>query len=240
MVGGTTGNSGGGGDAEPPYSPRSLGMFSQYAHNRWQVFSPKENRPVILYSNLEYDHWALVELNPDIERFCEQPLKIQIKLPVGLVTTTFDMWLRWKSGREEFREVKHESDLHDPSPGARAARQTAAQRRWCELNDKDYTIVTDKIIRSNSIYLSNCKMIVRHWSGVRAIDLTPYCEKVLLRLLNTGAWSLGDIKKCFANCDPLIITSAVFRLVYEKRLKAPLESEVLNLTTMLEVMDATT
>ena len=58
------------------YEPVLSRKSSHFGSNFWDCFSQKINRDVNFYSDLEYEHWILVETNPDIEYFCEQPLKI--------------------------------------------------------------------------------------------------------------------------------------------------------------------
>src|SRR5438270_9928843 len=79
---------------------------TRYGNNRWIAYSPRLQRRVILYSDLEYDHWVLMEATPSIKRFCEQPRRIRVQLPPGLVTTVFDMWILWETDRQEYRAVK--------------------------------------------------------------------------------------------------------------------------------------
>ncbi|MDQ1636984.1 MAG: hypothetical protein QOF62_323 [Pyrinomonadaceae bacterium] len=59
---------------------------SKFGNNRWIVFSIRLLRLIILYSDLEYDHWVLVESNSRIVLYCEQPLRVRVKLPSGFVT----------------------------------------------------------------------------------------------------------------------------------------------------------
>src|ERR1043165_479753 len=104
-----------------------------YGNNRWIVFSHKLKRKVILYSDLEYDHWVIVEATPSIKSFCEQPRRVRVQLPSGLVTTVFDMWILLDTGHQEYREVKYRRELLDATPGSRIYRQLQAQKKWCEL-----------------------------------------------------------------------------------------------------------
>jgi hypothetical protein len=164
-------------------TPVTVGPQSRYGNNRWEVYSPKLKRNVTLYSNLEYDHWVIIESNPKVAFFCEQPLKIQIRLPSGVtVTTIFDMWIKWNSGAEEFREVKFNEEIFSANPKSRVARQIEAQKRWCELKGINHVVATEEVIRANPIYLLNCKFIMRHLGSTRHLDLSPYSERIQVAL----------------------------------------------------------
>lgn len=216
-------------------SPVKSGPQTRYGNNRWEVYSRKLNRNVTLYSNLEYDHWVLVESNPEVVTFCEQPLKIRIQLSFGVVTTIFDMWIKWKSGLEEFREVKHLGDLQDSQQNSRVLRQIQAQKKWCELKNKKHSVVTEETIRANPNYLSNWKLILHHLGGVRNLDTSPYMEKIKFMLKDKGASSLGEIENVFSDMNSLVIKSAVFELIYKGELANDLESKPLDMKSMVGV-----
>jgi hypothetical protein len=207
--------------ALPSYkSPIRVGPQTQYGNNRWEVYSPKLKRNVTLYSNLEYDHWVLIEANPHIQTFCEQPLKIRIKLPLGDVTTIFDMWVRWKGGREEFREIKYKSDLNKTLANSRCIRQVEAQMRWCELQNKNYKVITDETIRANPTYLSNWKLILQHLAYVQDIDLKPYLHQIVLKLSLKGESTIVEIEKALPDIEPSLVRSSIFTLLHLGELSA--------------------
>jgi hypothetical protein len=62
------------------YTPLLMKRGSKYGSNYWEVYSPKVKRIIRLFSDLEYDHWVLVENNPSVTSFCEQPLRIACNL----------------------------------------------------------------------------------------------------------------------------------------------------------------
>lgn len=64
-------------------------------------WSPKLQREVRVGSRLEYLHWMLVEGTPEVLHFCEYYPAV----PLEAQEFVFDMWLRWKDGREVCREV---------------------------------------------------------------------------------------------------------------------------------------
>nr|WP_162306298.1 TnsA endonuclease N-terminal domain-containing protein [Brevibacillus laterosporus] len=122
---------------------------AKYGSNYWYVYSPKLNRMVHLFSNLEYDHWILIEANPQIITFCEQPKKVEWLIGEKLLHSIFDMWIERKDGSQSFIEIKYQIDLDPQNPRSeRSLRQTHLQRKWCEENNYDYLIQTEKEIRN--------------------------------------------------------------------------------------------
>jgi len=53
--------------AKPP--PRG-----KYWSNLWDVYSPKLNRDITLYSDLEYYTWVYIESDAKVIGFCPQPV----------------------------------------------------------------------------------------------------------------------------------------------------------------------
>lgn len=82
---------------------------TKYGNNYWVRNSYKIKRPVEFYSHLENDHHLFVMCDPDIVDFCEQPLKMEFEVDGDIRTSIIDMWVKYRDGREEFREIKYES-----------------------------------------------------------------------------------------------------------------------------------
>ncbi|MEC0232185.1 PDDEXK family nuclease [Paenibacillus alba] len=98
------------------YTPIPIKRSSRYGNNYWVSFSRKLNRNVRLFSDLEYDHLVIVETNPLITSFCEQPLRIHQQMDEGIVETIFDMWTLDRDGIETFVEVKYAQELDPRNP----------------------------------------------------------------------------------------------------------------------------
>ena len=140
------------------------GKSSHFGSNFWDFFSQKINRDVNFYSDLEYEHWILVETNPDIEYFCEQPLKILEEYEGEMHASIFDIWIQWKDGKEEFVEIKYEKDVREASfpkskRNKRIQIQLNIQEKWCKNNHINYRIVTEEEIRIQPL-LTNKKMLL--------------------------------------------------------------------------------
>ena len=140
------------------YTPINIKRSSKYGNNYWEVYSPKVKRNVRLFSDLEYENWILIETNPKIVSFCEQPLEIKDSIDGKSKKSIFDMWILYDDEREEFQEVKYQSELNDIN--SRSSKQVAFQKEWCVRNGYDYAVKTDVEIRKNKVYLDTLKQII--------------------------------------------------------------------------------
>lgn len=208
---------------------------SRYGNNRWVVFSPKLQRRVVLYSDLEYDHWVLVEGTPAIKSFCEQPRRVRVQLPSGPVTTIIDMWIFWETQVQEYREIKYRDEIEKAFPNSRIFRQIQAQKKWCDLAGVKHNVMTEDVIRSNPLFLSNWKFILSSLSCTQDVDLSAHIENVS-SLLVKSSMTLRGIENSFPTVDRSLIRASVFTLIHRGHLKAPLDVLPLNASTRIEVM----
>ncbi|WP_142830061.1 TnsA endonuclease N-terminal domain-containing protein [Planococcus soli] len=136
--------------------PYTTNFNSKYGSNRWIVWSYKINRSVFLYSSLEYDHWLIIENNPLIKHYCEQPLLIEtVNDNNKRITSIPDMYLCYTNGSEEIVEIKYKQDLETD----RVRKQLKVQKEWCKKNNLKHQLLTEEEIRKNPIYLSNLKIL---------------------------------------------------------------------------------
>lgn len=209
--------------------------LSRYGTNRWIVFSPKLRRTVILYNSLEYDHWVLVESEPAISSYCEQPRRIRMRLPSGVVTTVFNMWILWDSMLQEYRAVRCLKDLSRANGGSRISRELEAQKLWCQLEGVCHSVLTEETIRANLTYLENWKIILSHLAAAQNIDLRPQLNEIIAMLVSEGGRHLRQIEASFPNTDRLLTRAAIFFLLHSGRLRAPLDRVTLTASMPVEI-----
>ena len=80
--------------------PIEMPRGTHYGSNYFVVYSHKLKRNATLYSNLEYYNFLTLEVNPNVEYFCEQPQEIAICLENKIRKAIFDMHVVYKDGRE--------------------------------------------------------------------------------------------------------------------------------------------
>ncbi|QHW34843.1 hypothetical protein GZH47_31330 [Paenibacillus rhizovicinus] len=204
------------------YTPVKMPRNTKYGSNYWKATSRKIKRRVEFFSDLEYDHWILVESNPNIVSFCEQPLRIRHTHKGEIVESVFDMWVLYSDGTEKFIEVKYEWDFDSRNPKSiKTIRQTGAQEDWCLLNNKPYEIMTDTKIRSNALLLSNLKQIISYTRNrLVPIELDQF---QITRLVRNRRLTIGEIQRDLHSLKPQRILESICNLIYSGHLDANIE-----------------
>jgi hypothetical protein len=166
-----------------------------------------------MFASLEYDHWVLVETDPDIRNYCEQAYKIPYVHNRSLTETVVDMW--YANGSNTFVEVKYFDVLEaDNEEGERARRQISAQQKWCEENGFHHEVVTERQIRQNPLLLSNKKKIL---SLVKAgFVVEDHLNKILGFLKEKR--SFFEINQEYPEIRPYEIQHLIAWLIYEGKL----------------------
>lgn len=210
--------------SSPVWTPRR----GSYGNNQWITFSPKLDRRVCLYSDLEYFHWLLVEATPDIETYCEQPLEMRSSVLGRDAKSIIDMWVRFRDGTEEYREVKYGQDLIEGGGRHRVVRQLAVQRAWCSRHQVSHVVMEESAILANPLLLENWRTIITHLTIHRNLT-TSGIESSMQRLLaSSGPISIGELSRQFVGPSPLQVHTAAFRLLHGGAVTAPLDTQPLS------------
>lgn len=212
-----------------PYKPVQTLPRGQFGNNLWEAYSARLGRLVQCYSDLEYDHWVLVECNPRVETYCEQPRRIRVVLDGHPVESIFDMWIRWQDSTEEYREVKYAKDVESARSDLTlpAARQLRVQAQWCEQQHVRYQIITDDIVRRDRISLANWKRLLPYLTPTAQQDIAPIHEAVLATVKNHPiAWN-AIIDTLRPRFEPDRIRASLASLLHQGRLDAPLDHIVI-------------
>ncbi|WP_185805395.1 TnsA endonuclease N-terminal domain-containing protein [Bacillus canaveralius] len=205
---------------KPVINPKT----SHFGSNFWDGFSNKINRDVNFYSDLEYEHWILVETNPLIVSFCEQPKKIRDEYEGDWHESIFDMWIKWYNGKEEFIEIKYEKDVADAKTrltkrSNKIHIQLQIQQSWCRRENYPYRLVTESDIRRQP-ELSNRKMFLPFIRGFENID-----EIVAQKVYNLITKEEKTISELFnlSGIDIFILNPILFYLYYQGKISIDFE-----------------
>ncbi len=194
----------------------------RYGNNHWMAYSSIIKRDVNLFSDLEFDHWVLIETDRTVEFFCEQPDEAIIE---GEKTTSiFDMWIRKKDGKEIYIEIKYEQDLNDEQ----VVKQINLQKKWCELHGKEHQVRTEKDIRNNEIYLENLKDILPYLQNNSTI--VEIDRHKVISQLKDGRKTLKELNQVL-NINLPRLYEAVACLIYTGEIKANINIEYFGLET---------
>ncbi len=163
--------------------PLEMPRGTHYGNNYYMVYSQKLHRVVTLFSTLEYYNFLSLEMNSDVEKFCEQPLKIEIIQDGKVKHAIFDMWVRYKDGTEEFQEVKYSAEVEGEDEGSiRSQEQIRRERAWCESNNVQFGLRTEKDIIKGRFFVQNLNVIaarVRRYVPTEDAYYTPVIINIL-------------------------------------------------------------
>lgn len=193
-----------------------------YGNNLWQAYSPKLGRNVKLYSDLEYHHWILVEATPGIVTFCEQPIKMMSRVEGRDRASYIDMWVQWKDGSEQYRELKYAKDIAHVDNKPFLRRQLAIQESWCKRHGVEHLVITDELVHANKLLLRNWRLILSILANAKGIDLGKYQHTILSMIESEGRISIGNLQGKFVGTTETIFQAAIFDLIRRGLVKAPL------------------
>jgi hypothetical protein len=202
-----------------------------YGSNLWEIYSFKLKRNVTLYSDLEYDNFVLVETNPHVWSFCEQPLKIKLFLDGKYKYCIFDMWIKYTNGTESFIEVKYSNkikpDIHKPNKNII---QINAEKMWCKQNNYKFELRTELEIRNDMVYLINMKSILFNIRKTNFIEI-KLCKKILNSI--KGKVSIESLINTLILIEKDKILANISWLIYTGRLKGELNKFLINNKTVV-------
>ncbi|MCM3625776.1 TnsA endonuclease N-terminal domain-containing protein [Paenibacillus glycanilyticus] len=206
---------------KPIVMPRS----SRYGNNYWNSKGLKVGRrEVILYSDLEYDHWLTVEANFNVETYCEQEKEISYVFNGKVHTSILDMYIRHSDGTELYVEVKYECELQPSHKNyERTRRQIEAQRIWCEQKGYLYEVRTEKTIRISRFYIENLTKIVMSVTNLPK----PASWAEILDHISESKQTLGEIwKELMSTVNVQELQTTCHWLFYEGRIGADICTKI--------------
>lgn len=140
--------------------PLELPRATHFGNNYWIFRSRKLGRRVTAFSNLEYENLISLEMNPEVEFYCEQPVMISIPDEGNAVP---DVWVLYKDGREELQEVKYSENLMPDSPDVeRNMVQINREKKWAEANGFSFCVRTEKEIHKGKQFIHNLVFLYGH------------------------------------------------------------------------------
>ena len=176
--------------------PINMPRGTHYGNNYFAVYSYKLKRVCHFFSNLEYLNFLTLDINPEVESFCEQPLKIEIIQDNQIKHAIFDMWVKYKDGREEFQEVKYESELFgDDEKSLRSQEQILREETWCTNNNTNFVVRTEKNIPKGRFYLQNLNIMTSRLRRYISTEDAFYNPRIVHALQENKAMTYGDLLK---------------------------------------------
>ena len=135
----------------PVFRQRSSG----YGSNYWLFTSRKIRRRVAVFSNLEYENILTLEMNPEVEWYCEYPLETTVYVGGEEEKVLFDVWVRRCDGRELFQGVAYTSK----DDGTQNHKKIALQAKWCIQNGLEFEYRNEKTIQKGPFLVRNLNVL---------------------------------------------------------------------------------
>lgn len=170
--------------------PVTMPRSTHYGNNYFVVYSNKIHRTCNFFSNLEYYNFLTLEINPEVDKFCEQPLKIKIVQNNELKYAIFDMWVRYRNGREEMQEVKYNTELID---NIRSQEQIRREEIWCRENGIDFCVRTDKTISKGRFFLNNANIIASRLRRYIPTESAFYNPRIIKTLEQYNSLTIAEL-----------------------------------------------
>lgn len=194
--------------------------------------SKKNGRMVSFESLLERDHLLLLEFDPTVKSFEEQPVTVLVNKPGSstgkYVPDVFVQYVDSEQKRPLLAEVKHSSDLERKAdkytPKFEAAQRFANAQEW------DFDTVTEQQIRGQ--FLQNIKFLREY----RNVQPQPEdISHVIITLTNLGGFA--ELKTLLKELSPNVMAQlhwvpTIWHLVVTSQLLVALD-EPLSDTTPL-------
>lgn len=175
-----------------------------FKSHRYDVFGVKIQRSLFLYGELALSGFIALESTPSVVGYCERPIVIDETKPKRVV----DFWVR-HTGGEELWFLLRPSELkwleRDSPP-------TSAFHSWAEARNLRIRLHTHESLGAGGLHQRNWGEIVRYLTAnLKYVDakllkrVSDYCQ---------AACSIGKIQTAFCQDDPILVRTAVFRLMH--------------------------
>lgn len=174
--------------------PIEMPRGTHYGSDYWIAYSYKLKRLVYFYSMLEYANFLCLEMNYNIEYFCEQPLQIEeLDEKLKKKKSIFDFWVQYTDLSTEFQEVKYTTELEgNDDSSIRSQNQIILQRNWCKNNNFNYKIVTEKDLYTGQYRIQNLDMLHSHL--LRYSQISDSSLKKFINILSERNLTFEEIR----------------------------------------------
>lgn len=178
-------------------------------------------------SFLERDFIYLLEFDPDVVSFAEQPFSLEYPVAGKAHTYTPDFQVRYVRQRNVLVECKPKAyvDTDENRLKFRAAHAWCAERGW------EFRVVTDDIVRQGP-RLQNIKLLTRY----ARLGVPPQSQsRVFGALAVTPRLCLGQLAYVLDPTDPPAAVPSLLHLAFHHTIALALDEAPLSMDTLMEL-----
>lgn len=145
-----------------------------YGKNYWCFESRKLHRRVAVFSNLEYENILNLEMNPEVEWYCEYPLETVVFIGGKETKVLFSTWVLYTNGKEEYQGVSYQKDA-----SAKSKQQIGAMLMWCLQNNQQFSFCNETTIEKGQFFIRNLNVLF-----VRARRFAAHSKNADMAIIN--------------------------------------------------------
>jgi hypothetical protein len=187
--------------------------------------STKMGRMIAFESLLERDFIYLLDYDPAVEWFEEQPLSIEYEYETKLLRYTPDFHLL-ERGQHVLVECKPERFVESEEN----RRKFAVARKWCEVRGWEFRLVTDQQVRSG-YRLQNVKLLAQY--ARQKVDVAMRSQiQAFLRAAQTPV-CVHDLAQAIPAIPSSGVTVSIFCLAYHHEIDLSLDEAPISETTLI-------
>ncbi|MGF6727446.1 hypothetical protein P3T43_006838 [Paraburkholderia sp. GAS41] len=209
----------------PPRFLRAVNNARPHGAHRYDLFGPKIGRRLTLFGRLALDLWVRLESDPHVVTYCERPLCIPGARPPRVV----DFWVRTHDD-EKLYLVRQTGEARSVAQGGPLF---PAFHLWSHASSLQLQMIHPRELDDPQVLHENRTMMLRYLAGSYALPVKKLTSDVITAC--SDGTTLAELERRFATVDPMLVRSAVFRLVLTGEVGCPaLAFEPLGPNTHLE------
>ncbi|KXU03150.1 TnsA endonuclease N-terminal domain-containing protein [Streptococcus gallolyticus] len=203
-----------------------------YGNNRYIVYSPKLGREVILYSNLEYYCFLLLEFDSEVSFYCEQPnLNISQNIE-GKIKKSIVDFIKEDSAGITIIECKPTAELSKQE----VMEQIHIQKEWATLQHISHEVFTEDMLKDKQVMLENLKSL--HTALVQYSTAEHFGkESILLFLEENRKSSIHHLLNYCPNVSERTVLPILAQLLHEGKLRLAMTSSRIDFETEVRIND---
>lgn len=204
-----------------PYPPQPIRRGTQASHEtvRYTGWSAKMRRPMLFDNRLEFHHWLLLEGTPQVEQLCEQYPDAEVEGEPHV----FDMWIRWRDGSEECRDVVLSRNFDTCRGYTRDPPGWSGLVAWGKEHGYRCRYITERELALYTVRILNWQRMLPFVKRAQESPNDFLEKRVLWQVDGAHDISMGRLTHALSTVDPTDVTAMVAKLLHEGQLSANLD-----------------